>query len=372
VPGYDTDTRLYGAFVAEDFTAVEVPTRTNAEVALARLSALLQEFPFAAEHDRAAALAAMLTAAVRPTFPLAPMFHVRAHAAGTGKSYLTELIGAFAMPMRSSPLTFPTSNDECDKVLLAELARSPGVIVFDNCTADIVPWKKLCTALTDGQIAGRVLGSSKTISVSTRALIMSSGNNVGPVADMARRCVTINLDARDEIPATRRFSRPGLMEEVRAARARFVMDALTIVRAWIASGRPMSGAPPLVSYGAWSEWCREPLLWLGCADPIASVFTAMEDDPERQCLRLILAAWHTKFSDSAVKVRDLIAWAGGFDPTSGEVKELLVEIAGERDTINRRRLGWWLKHHVGQVVGGLRIQSAPRKGNVEAWRVVPV
>jgi hypothetical protein len=370
--GYDGQTRLFGLFQAGAFAVIDHPTRTDAEAALMRLKALLEEFPFASEHDRAAALAAMLTAAVRPVLRASPMFHVRAHAAGTGKSYLAELIAAFAMAERSSPLTFPTSNDECDKVLFAELARSPGVIVFDNCTADIVPWKKLCTVLTEAQVGGRILGSSKTITVSSRVLILSSGNNVGPVADMARRCVTINLDAKDEMPATRRFTRPDLLDDVRATRAHHVMDALTIVRGWIGAGRPRSGAAPLGSYGEWSQWCREPLLWLGCSDPVASVFTAMEEDPERQRLQLLMTAWETKFRGGVVRVRDLIHWAGGLDPECAEVKELLVEIAGERETINRRRLGWWLKHHVGQVADGMRIEKAPRKGNVEAWKVVSV
>lgn len=98
----------------------------------------------------------------------------------------------------------------------------------------------------------------------------------------------------------------------------------------------------------------------------------MEDDPERQRLRLLLAAWQAKFGNRAVRVRDLMTWAGGLDPECGEVKELLMELAGERETINRRRLGWWLKQHVGQVADGLRVQKAPRKGNVEAWKVVSV
>ena len=35
------------------------------------------------------------------------MFHVRAHMVGSGKSYLCELITAFATPQRGTPTTFP-------------------------------------------------------------------------------------------------------------------------------------------------------------------------------------------------------------------------------------------------------------------------
>ena len=42
---------------------------------------------------KAAALAAMFTAVVRPSLPYAPAFHVRAPVFGSGKTYLCELIG---------------------------------------------------------------------------------------------------------------------------------------------------------------------------------------------------------------------------------------------------------------------------------------
>ena len=160
----------------------------------ALLRDLLSEFSFARDTDLAAALAAMLTAAVRPSLPHAPMFHVRAHMVGSGKSYLCELITAFATPQRGTPTTFPGDDEECRKLLLAELLRAPAVIEFDNLTGDLVAHKSLCTALTSEHMSGRILGVSKTATVSTRALFLSSGNNVGPVQDMTRRCITIHLD----------------------------------------------------------------------------------------------------------------------------------------------------------------------------------
>lgn len=65
---------------------------------------------------------------------LAPMYHVRAHAPGSGKSYLYELITAFATPQKGTPTVFPTDDDECRKLLLTELLRAPAVIEFDNLT----------------------------------------------------------------------------------------------------------------------------------------------------------------------------------------------------------------------------------------------
>ena len=59
------------------------------------------------------------------------MFHARVHMVGSGKSYLCELIK------------------------------------FDNLTGDLVAHKSQCTALTSGYMSGRILGVSKTATVSS-------------------------------------------------------------------------------------------------------------------------------------------------------------------------------------------------------------
>ncbi len=67
-------------------------------VAQALLGDLLTEFHFLATTDKAAALSAIFAVVVRPLLSHAPAFHVRARVLGSGKTYLCELIGAFACP----------------------------------------------------------------------------------------------------------------------------------------------------------------------------------------------------------------------------------------------------------------------------------
>jgi len=229
--GYDPSSGMFGVFDAREFSIPDNPNRADALGALAMLNDLLTEFSFPSESDLAATLSAMLTAAVRPSLAHAPMFHARAHMVGSGKSYLCELITAFATPQRGTPTTFPADDEECRKLLLAELLRAPAVIEFDNLTGDLVAHKSLCTVLTSEHMSGRILGVSKTATVNTRALFLSSGNNVGPVQDMTRRCITIHLSPECEIPAARSFTRPELVRDVLRERGRYVAAALTIVRA---------------------------------------------------------------------------------------------------------------------------------------------
>ena len=367
--GYDLATGMFGVFDAREFSVPKNPTRADAEAALALLKDVLSEFSFAGDADLGAALAAMLTATVRPSLNHAPMIHVRAHMVGSGKSYLCELITALATPQRGTPTTFPGDDEECRKLLLAELLRAPAVIEFDNLTSDLVAHKSLCTVLTSEHMSGRILGVSKTATVNTRALFLSSGNNVGPVQDMTRRCITIHLDPGCEVPAARTFTRPDLVRDVLRHRGRYVSAALTIVCAWIRAGRPKTDCKPLAGFGDWSDLCRQPLLWLGLADPTDSVFKAMTEDPDRETLGRILTAWQGVFGKTAAMVRDAVKQAASFGDEHVELREVLRDIADERGEINRRKLGWWIRRHAGRIVDGRRFVRGSGTRSAETWQV---
>jgi hypothetical protein len=219
---------------------------------------------------------------------------------------------------------------------------------------------------------GRILGVSKTATVSTRTLFLSSGNNVGPVQDMTRRCISICLDPGCEIPAARDFKRPDLVRDVLGERGRYVSAALTIIRAWIVAGRPKAICKSLAGYGDWSDLCRQPLLWLGCPDPAVSVFEAMAEDPDRETLGRLLAAWQMAFGKMPAMVRDAVKESSTFHEENAELREVIRDIADERGEINRRKLGWWIRRHSGRIVDGRRFVRASGNRSAEAWQVEEV
>jgi hypothetical protein len=375
--GYDGATGMFGVFNAQLFKVPATPTRLQAEQALLELTELLSEFAFKTEHDQAAALASILTAVVRPSLSLAPMIHVKAPSIASGKSYLCELLTAFATPQKGTPHSFPADDEECRKMLLAELLMAPAVIEFDNLTSDLIPHKALCTALTSEFISGRILGQSKTAEVGTRTLFLSSGNNVDPVRDMTRRVITISLDPACETPAARDFTKQPVTE-VRVNRGHYVSLVLTIVRAWHCAERPQSNCKTIANYNDWSGYCRDSLIWLGLPDPAKCIFEAMCDDPSRELVGDFLQAWHTKFGKTPALVKDAIHASQLRGMNGVHQHEILLEtmtdIAGERDgSINRKRLGWWIKRHAGQVVNGLRFtQDKSVSSNTAKWKVESV
>lgn len=369
-PGYDKATGMYGVFNADDFAVPDECDREGANEALTVLNNLLAEFAFATESDRSAAIAGMLTAAIRPSLPQAPMFHVRAPQISSGKSYLTTLISTFASPNRTPAASFPTSDEECQKMLLAMLVEAPAVVCFDNLVTDLLPHKTLCSTLTDEFINGRVLGHSRTATVGTRVLFLSSGNNVGPIRDMTRRCVTIMLDPACETPASRVF-RGDPVGEVMRDRGSYVSAALQIIRAWIHAGRPMSACRSIASYGEWSDLVRQPLLWLGLPDPAESIFRTMAVDPDTETLGRLLHAWERVFGNRPTMVRDVVGKASrhSTDPDRNELYDVISDIAEERGEINRKRLGRWIDRHAGRFVDGLRFVRAAKTCNAVPWQI---
>lgn len=365
--GFDQATGLFGVFDARRFCIPDAPTHAQASDALAELRALLPEFAFAGPCDESAALSAMLTAAIRPSLTAAPMYHVRAPQIASGKSYLTSIIAAFAGPSAPSAVAFPPTDEECQKLLLATLLTAPSVVVFDNLTNDLIPHKSLCSALTEEFLTGRILGVSKTATVGTRALFLSSGNNVDAVRDMARRAITIALDPQVETPAARQFSGDPL-SRVRADRGRFVSLAITVIRAWVTAGSPNTTCKPLASYGQWSAWVRQPLLWLGMPDPAERVFDQLARDPDRETLGRLLCAWRAAFGAAPAMVREAVAMAEtGFSEVAASLREVLLEVAEDRGEINRRRLGRWVARHQGRIVDGQRFERASGTTSAERW-----
>ena len=366
--GYDKTTQRFGVFDARQFVIPD-PTPVAAQAALALLEDLLSEFHFVAPTDKAAALAAIFTAVLRPSLPHAPGFHVRAPVFGSGKTYLCELIGAFAGPGGNAKVSYPTTSEEATKVILALLLTSPAVIEFDDMDTDWIPHGTMKRMLTAEHITDRILGVSKTATVSTRTLFLGSGNNVGPIRDLLRRVLTIHIDPRCATPATMTY-RGSPVEKVRERRGVYVAAVLTIIQAWRMAESPRASVDSIVTFGgAWSEYCRYPLMWLGHPDPATALLDQVRHDPDSDALKGLMTEWHAAFDSIPTTVRKAVMAAESREPALLDaIREFPVE---ERGEINRSKLGWLLRKNANRIVGGFEFQQAEADGRT-AWRVVAV
>ena len=365
-PGYDPVSGIYASFDTAAFPLPE-PTEEAARAALVKLKGLLTEFHFGSETDRAASVSAMLTGAVRSRLPTAPAFNVTASTPGSGKSYLASAITPFAGPGVALNLSYPTTADEATKSVLSMLLQAPAVAVFDDMQTDWKAFGTMNRMLTSSTITDRILGVSKSATVSTRCLVLGTGNNVMPVNDMCRRVITIRLAPRSEAPATLRYNGTPV-DLVKEKRGEYVAAALTIIRAWECAGRPKIDVPNIGSFEQWSDYCRYPLLWLGEPDPASSIIDQLREDPAHEALGNFVSAWWECFSDRGVTVRKVVDRA----EMNAELKDALEELpVVERGYINRGKLGWFLKKNARRIVNGMEIRPAECSER-NAWCVAKV
>ena len=272
-------------------------------------------------------------------------------------------------PGGNAKVSYPTTSEEATKVILSLLLTSPACVEFDDMDTDWIPHGTIKRMLTAEAITDRILGVSKTATVSTRTLFLGSGNNVGPIRDLLRRVLTIHLDPRCATPATMTY-KGSPVDKVRQRRGVYVAAVLTIIQAWRRAGSPRAQADSIVTYsGAWSDYCRYPLMWLGHPDPATALLEQVRHDPDGDALSGLMKEWHAVFGSTPTTVRKAVEEAVfKFPNLLDAMREFPVE---ERGEINRSKLGWLLKKNANRIVGGFEFQQAEADGRT-AWRVVPV
>lgn len=366
-PGHQAVSGMEAIFDPRDFPAWD----GNGAEALAELRGLLTGFPFVSPTDEAAALAAILTGACRPSLPTAPAFLVTAGDLGSGKTYLARIACAFAGG--ASPQGWPRRTEEQDKLLFAVLREAPGAWLLDNLKAGS-GWSNehLAAALTAGpSYGGRVLGVSGTEVVPTQTLLVATGNGLRPGADMTRRCITIRLDAKCERPWAREFTSDPLAM-VEAAPGKWRMIALAVVSDFLKLGAKVQ-LPPLVSFGEWSRIVRGALVHYSMPDPVATIRDAVDHDEDRDLLDRLLSAWIECFGTEGVTARRAVEWAAwGNGAGALPLRYALEEIAQERGAVNLRVLGAWLKSVAGRIVEGRRLVNAGKARDGALWTVEQV
>jgi hypothetical protein len=376
LPGYDPQTGLL--FDPQDTRFPLLPREPDRDVALRALGFLkdlISTFPFVAEPDRAVALSGILTALIRRSLPTAPLHGFNAPTAGTGKSMLVDIASLIATARPAPVIAQGKSEEEMEKRLGAALIAGDVMIAIDNCEVPL-GGELLCQAMTQTSLKVRILGRSLNAEVPSNAAIFATGNNLTLEGDMTRRAVRATLDAGVERPELRAFDRDPLAI-VAEQRGDYVAAGLTILRAWHVAGRPEQRAP-LGSFGDWSRWVRDALIWLGEADPCDTMEGMRGADPKLEALTTVLEQWRAVIGEERVTVRQVIDRAteqrpqlcGRAEFVHPEFREALLAIAGEGGAINGGRLGKWLGAHQNRIVAGLKIEAAGLSAGRSRWRLV--
>src|SRR5262249_31198129 len=156
---------------------------------------------------------------------------------------------------------------ELEKGIVAALLQPDPIISLDNLNNIELRSPALCTALTENPARLRPLGSSESREINTRAFITLNGNGLRVSEDLVSRVVTAELDAKLENPELRNF--PGdFLADIAEARPQLLERILTIWRWGRLHPDQLKRGLSLRSYWQWADWTRDPLMTLGCSDPV--------------------------------------------------------------------------------------------------------
>lgn len=222
--------------------------------------------------------------------------------AGSGKGLLVRSISAVAYGMAPSAVPQGDSVQELDKRIVAELIKGHPVLFLDNINGKRLESATLASIMTERPVRLRQLGESRMVELDSAVFVIVTGNGLTISEDLVRWFLVCDLDARVEDPEQREFA-PGFLESIKRRRAELLAACLTIWR-WgqldfIKVGKPLGG------FEDWCQWVRDPLLTLGCADPVDRLRDIKARDPKRRHVTEIYATWFDHHKSSPVKVSDL-------------------------------------------------------------------
>lgn len=370
--GFDAASGIYLQLDCDVPEIPDHPTRAQAEVSLARLSGLLDEFPFFDETGRAVALALFLQSAVRKSFAQAPLIGVDGPDTKVGKSYLIECAAELSTGRGVVNVPLGGNEDENEKRLSAAYLSGLAMFNIDNLRVEL-DGVMLLQSLT-GRVGVRRFGQNTELTeVDSQATVTATGIDLKMANEMVRRGLMCKLKRPEN---GHRYSHSPA-EEIRANRGRYIADVLTVIRAYLAAGSPTLPVAyrPLEQCRGWHRFVRAPLLWLSIPDPVVSQDHIRRSDPVRAAVEKLTRAVYDRRGAGMARratLANLISSAGPGEPTEPVAALLMAakELAGNEkgDGLNINTLGRRLQTWKGRgLTNGLTLCSLEGKNGVLWW-----
>ena len=342
----------------------ENPSKEDARKAFERLDRLLDGYPFISRISRSVAHAMLMTQVLRCAMPVSPLLAVSAKAPGTGKSHLVDLASTISIGRPCPAMGTGKKDEETEKGINTMLIAGVPGFSIDNVSRDIdTPTLNMATERP--LITIRLFGVLEAVEIENAVTIYMTGNNLAIIDEQGRRTMRCDMDAGQERPERRAFEDDPI-HAVRANRGQYIADILTIARAYHVSGERV--APfNIGSYGAWSHFVREPIIWLTGQDPADTMDEARKDDPATIKLHALVAGWRADFDGQALTVADAVVRAkpDGFYPI---MKEHFPSRGGAE--VDTARFGYWLRRFVGRVADGKRfVRDEGETHGTARWKV---
>ncbi|MBW4034114.1 MAG: hypothetical protein HIU90_01445 [Proteobacteria bacterium] len=337
VEGYDPQTRLW-CHAVPHIQVPPRPSRADAAQALRTIRELFSTFPFAdatrttafdldvvdpdqpPKDAETALLNGLLTAIAKPSLDLTPGLLIAApdiSGSGSGKGLLVKAICAIAYGAPPAAFTAGSAPGELDKRITSALIEAGNAVFLDNVNATALRSDTLASVITERPAWGRVFGETRMALLNSTAFVAVTGNGLSVSEDLARRFLACELDPKCDDPEAREFpdGHDGFLTNIKARRGELLTAALTIWRWGRQAEGKLTKGKPFGSFETWARWIRDPLLTLGCADPVEAIARAKARDPRRIKLAELFDQWwadHHNYAVPAARLSEAVK--GILDP----------------------------------------------------------
>ena len=279
--GYSADARAFHAGSCEVQVPAQ-PTREDALFAVETLLDIVSDFPFADQPHKSAWLAALLSVVSRFAHDgNIPLVVIQANSPRVGKTKLVEVISVIANGKNPTVTTQAKNEDEERKRISSTLLGAPSLVLIDNVVSTF-GGQNINALITSRHFGDRRLGKSEMLDLENTATWFVTGNNMMLAPDTAQRSLHIRLQCDEDKPQLRSgFKYKNLIETVKVRRPQLLSAAFTILKAYMAAGKPSMGLPAWGSFEDWSCLVRGAIVWCGLPDP-ALTRAELEDENDTQ------------------------------------------------------------------------------------------
>ncbi|TWT40489.1 hypothetical protein RAS1_42000 [Phycisphaerae bacterium RAS1] len=384
-PGYDERTGvLFEPVPGASFPPIDSEVNIDdADAALTTLLEVVCDFPFESEEHKSAWLAALLTPLARFAFTgPSPLFLIDANIRGAGKGLLAQAIGRIVLGREMPVSSYSHDADEMRKKITSIAIAGDRMILLDNLEGSFGN-DALDRALTSTRWKDRILGKSEEIELPLIPAWYATGNNVQVAADTMRRIIHVRLDCLNERPEERSgFKHDNLLAWVEARRGALLSAALTILSAYLRSGRRTHNLKPFGSFEGWSNVVREAVVWVGLPDPcLTRTKLAESADSTADALGQLVSAWKQyDWSGNGVVVSEMLNSLYPPQREHAQRDEASVAMRAAIENVvgcppgkppTSRQVGNKLRHFRRRVVGGVYLDFNPNEyhRNGVVWRL---
>jgi len=368
-PGYNGSAKVF-YHPAKGFDISDIPERPSQDDICAAktffFDDLLVDFPFCGNADKANYISAMLLPFVREMIPTqTPLHLLEKPTPRTGASLLADLLYIVFNGKEPFKLSEAESDAEWRKRITSTLLDTPTHFIIDNVNKKLTA-SSLCQAISEACWQDRLMAKSKNALLPVKCVWVVTGNNPQLSNEIAKRTISIRLDAREEDPGQRdtsKFRHPNIKTWAKEHRSELVWSALILIQEWIAQGKQKDKTATLGGFEEWAETMGGILKAVDIPGFMANQKDLYDRaDGEFEQWRSFFTVWYDKHQETPLNPSSILAL------TENNEHPFYFK-SGADENSKKKSIGNQIKKQQDRIYGNLQLKHERTEHRSNLWRL---